>query len=193
MLALRFSAAAICPPAIRPRAMSFVIAMAVFSGVLAREVSLRGLDWLPSRYAGSYLINAIGAGICLVLNLATDFTPAVAPAGTAVPAPPPAKWTDLARKPEFFVSAIATGTSYMSMAALMAAVRGTVGGGGSSRSSRAAPPQTPVRMLAQGFTLADGANVVLWHVVSMYAPGLISGDLIRQIGAAVRLHDAGRA
>lgn len=53
ILSLRFVAASICPPSVRPRAMSFVIGAACVSGVIARELSIVGRDWLPVRFAGA--------------------------------------------------------------------------------------------------------------------------------------------
>lgn len=42
---------------------------------------------------------------------------------------------------------------------------------------------TPVRMLALGFPLSVGAEVVQYHVLAMYLPCLVTGDLIRLLGA----------
>ncbi len=41
---------------------------------------------------------------------------------------------------------------------------------------------TPLAMIDQGYFSADASNVIRWHVVAMFAPGLFTGTLIRRWG-----------
>jgi len=70
---------------------------------------------------------------------------------------------DLLRRPQFIVAAVCTSTSYTAMASLMSA--------------------TPARMVNVGFTIAVGADIVRYHVIAMYVPCLVTGDVIKALGA----------
>mmetsp|Transcript_15259 Transcript_15259/g.46576 ORF Transcript_15259/g.46576 Transcript_15259/m.46576 type:complete len:410 (-) Transcript_15259:162-1391(-) len=168
VLSLRFAAAAITPPALRPRAMSFVVGGAAISGVLAREFSVHGRLWLPvAEFAGPYVIIVIVCAAMLALISAVDFTPVAMPQPVVAPEDA-AKverkpLVELVTTPHFYVSAISTAVTYASMASLMAA--------------------TPARMLNLGYDLTVGADVVQYHVAAMYAPCIFTGDVIKAAGA----------
>lgn len=167
-LSLRFAAAAICPPAVRARSMSFVVGAASASGFIAREVSIGGRFWLEAEFSGSYVGMALLSVALLLPLAAADFTPHAPTAGAetgaeskALPALTPL--VQLIRSPHFMIASLSTAVTYTAMAALMAA--------------------TPVHMLASGFSLERSASVVQYHVLAMYAPCVLTGDLIRLLGA----------
>jgi MFS family permease len=66
------------------------------------------------------------------------------------------------RQPVFIVAAGASALSYGVMNLLMAA--------------------TPIAMQQCGLPFADAAFVLEWHVIGMFAPGFITGHLIRRFG-----------
>jgi MFS family permease len=66
------------------------------------------------------------------------------------------------RQPVFIVAAGATALSYGVMNLLMAA--------------------TPLAMQQCGLPFSDAAFVLQWHVIGMFAPGFITGHLIRRFG-----------
>jgi len=78
-LNLRFAAAAICPPAVRARTMSLVVGGASVAGVLARELSIVGRDWLAVPFSGSYVCLAFLCAAFLLPASVADFTPFTPP------------------------------------------------------------------------------------------------------------------
>ncbi|KAG8470202.1 hypothetical protein KFE25_008623 [Diacronema lutheri] len=182
-LNLRFAAAAICPPAVRARTMSLVVGGASVAGVLARELSIVGRDWLAVPFSGSYVCLAFLCAAFLLPASVADFTPFTPPppatsaldvegkaaeraALEAQPTPARPARTPiciLVRSPHFLVAALSTAVTYTAMASLMAA--------------------TPVQMSAVGFALHEGATVIQYHVAAMYVPCVLTGDLIQLVGA----------
>ena len=66
------------------------------------------------------------------------------------------------RQPVFIVSALAAAMSYGVMNLLMAA--------------------TPLAMDVCGMPFSDAALVLEWHVIGMFAPGFVTGHLIKRFG-----------
>jgi MFS family permease len=69
---------------------------------------------------------------------------------------------EIARQPVFIVAALGAGIGYGIMNLLMAA--------------------TPLAMEVDGFPFSDTATVLQWHVIGMFAPGFITGSLIKRYG-----------
>src|SRR5690606_40712612 len=66
------------------------------------------------------------------------------------------------RQPVFIVAALAASLGYGIMNLLMAA--------------------TPLAMEMAGFEFASTATVLQWHVIGMFAPGFVTGSLIKRYG-----------
>jgi len=156
---LRFAAAETASPAFRPRAISYVMAGGVASAFIGPELAKRTAEILaPALFAGSYL--ALG-GLCLLNILALQF----------VRIPRPVKLARgetgrglaaIARQPRFVVAVLAAMTGYGVMNLVMVA--------------------TPLAMVGCGFSFADSAEVLRWHVLGMFVPSFFTGHLIRRFG-----------
>ena len=69
---------------------------------------------------------------------------------------------EIMRQPVFFIAALAAALGYGVMNLLMAA--------------------TPLAMQVCGFPFEDTAWVLQWHVIGMFAPGFVTGHLIKRFG-----------
>lgn len=92
--------------------------------------------------------------------LATIRFPATPPRQTGAAAGRPLRL--VMRQPVFIAAAGSTALSYGVMNLLMAA--------------------TPLAMQQCGLPFSDAAFVLQWHVIGMFAPGFITGHLIRRFG-----------
>ena len=70
---------------------------------------------------------------------------------------------EIMRQPVFIVAAAAGSLSYGVMNLLMAA--------------------TPIAMQQCGLPFSDAAFVLQWHVIGMFAPGFVTGHIIKRLGA----------
>jgi predicted MFS family arabinose efflux permease len=69
---------------------------------------------------------------------------------------------EIAAQPTFIVAVLVGAVSYGAMNLLMTA--------------------TPLAMKVCGFGYPDSADVIKWHVVAMFAPGFVTGSLVRRFG-----------
>jgi MFS family permease len=158
---LRFAAAEVADelqPSLKDRAISWVLAGGIAGGIAGPELSKLTRELLPTAFAGSYAALSI---VALVALLVASRLHIPLPHHTTRdgPARPLAA---IARQP-MFVAAVAIGAiSYGSMSLLMTA--------------------TPLAMQVCGFGYPDAADVIKWHVVAMFAPGLITGQLLQRFG-----------
>lgn len=155
----RFAAADTATEAFRSKAISLTLAGGVVAALLGPELSKLSVDLLaPATFAGSYLI--IGM-LCLVTTSVLQFLriprpTAVERADTGRPL------GEIARQPVFIVAVLAATLGYATMALIMTA--------------------TPLAMVACGFSFAQTASVIQWHVLAMYGPSFFTGALIRRFG-----------
>ncbi len=158
---LRFAAADVADaydPALKERAISWVLAAGIAGGLIGPELSKITVGLLPVMFAGSYLVLA---GVALVAGTIASRLriPRIAlPASAAAPRP----LSEIARQPTFVVAVMVAAISYGSMNLLMTAM--------------------PLAMKVCGFGYPDAADVMKWHVVGMFAPGFFTGNLIRRFG-----------
>jgi MFS family permease len=158
---LRFAAVDVADayePALRERAISWVLAGGIAGGLVGPELSKVTVGLLPVAFAASYLVLA---GVALVAAAVASrlVIPTAAVASSAEPARPLAA---IARQPAFVVAVLVAAVSYGSMNLLMTA--------------------TPLAMKVCGFGYPEAADVIKWHVVAMFAPGFFTGNLIRRFG-----------
>jgi predicted MFS family arabinose efflux permease len=116
-------------------------------------------NWLEFPFAGAYVALAVIAMLSMALMSYIEFPPV-----------PPKKASDqtgrplneIMRQPVFFVATLSAALGYGVMNLLMAA--------------------TPLAMQVCGLSFEDTAWVLQWHVIGMFAPGFVTGHLIKRFG-----------
>lgn len=154
----RFAAAELTETSQREKAVSLVMAGGLIGAVIGPNLASHTRTWLAMPFAGAYLALALLALISLTLISQIDFPPV------------PEKNTlsggrsnvDLLLQPVFAVAVIAASVSYGVMNLLMAA--------------------TPLAMQVCSMPFEQTALVLEWHVIGMFAPGFVTGHLIRRFG-----------
>lgn len=155
----RFAAADAAPPDLRARAISLVLFGGILSGVFGPESAKWAKDLLaPVTFAGVYVMYGVICAANLALLAFLDI-PKPTREERAEPARP---LLVIAQQPAFIVAVIASMMGYGVMTALMSA--------------------TPLAMQACGFTFEQGATVIQFHAISMFAPALFTGHLINRYG-----------
>jgi predicted MFS family arabinose efflux permease len=157
-LQYRFAAAEVAAPADRAKAISLVLAGGVVGGLIGPQTARWGRDWLATPFQGSFVVLAAFALVALAVQSRVH-----------VPAPSHEERSGrgrslrvIARQPEFVVAVLAGALGYGLMNLLMTA--------------------TPIAMNFCGHPFSAAALVIEWHVVAMYAPGFVTGSLIRRFG-----------
>lgn len=155
----RFAAADAAPHDFKARAISYVLAGGLVGGIIGPTTSRVTIDLLPVTYAAAYLalIAFIALAVCVLQWL--DI-PAPAESGGTESGRPLAQ---IVAQPTFMVAALGGAFSYGVMNLLMTA--------------------TPLAMSVCGHPYSAAAAVISSHVIGMYGPSFITGDLIRRFGA----------
>ena len=177
----RFAAAEIAPPALKEKAVSWVLAGGLLGAVLGPNIASHTRNLFEVPFAGSYLALILVGLVASLLMARIDFSPpgeaqgggaavgmsaspldtdAVDPQAEASAARP---LSEIMRQPVFIVSALGAAFGYGVMNLLMAA--------------------TPLAMQVCGLPFSDAAFVLQWHVIGMFAPGFFTGHLIKRFGA----------
>jgi MFS family permease len=150
-------------PSFRARAISLVLAAGIVGGVVGPELSKFTREALPTMFAGSYLALTVFALASLafaqLLRLPEPKPGAAAAAAAQGPARPLA--TILAQ-PTAWVSVLVSALAYGVMNLVMVA--------------------TPLAMQVCSHPYAAAARVLEWHVIGMFAPGLVTGSIIGRVG-----------
>ncbi len=157
----RFAAADAGSPAFRARAISWVLTGGIAAAVIGPQTVIftRNL-FSPIPFAGSFL--AIG-GLALVAILILSQL-----SGAARQPPPHAERTggrrlgEIARQPRFIVAILCSMGSYAMMSLLMTAA--------------------PLAIVGCGFGQDNAALGIQWHVLAMFGPSYITGQLIARYG-----------
>jgi len=155
----RFAAAELAAPAFREQAISLVMAGGLIGAVLGPNLAARTKGLLDVPFLGAYLTLAGVALLALGLMALVQFPPVPPRAAGASTGRPLGQ---IMRQPVFIVATLSTALSYGVMNLLMAA--------------------TPLAMQVCGFAFADAALVLEWHVIGMFAPGFVTGHLIKKFG-----------
>ena len=157
---LRFAAADVADayaPSLKERAISWVLAGGIAGGIVGPQMSKLTRELLPVTFAGTYVALAMVAVVTLVVaGLLRIPHKADRAHGPARPL------AQIARQPAFIVAVLAGAISYGAMNLLMTA--------------------TPLAMQVCGFGYPQAADVIMWHVIAMFAPGFFTGALIRRFG-----------
>ncbi len=155
----RFAAAELCAPAQREKAVSLVMAGGLLGAVIGPNLASHTRTTFGVPFVGAYLALALLALLSMALVARIAFPPLPPKSAQAAPG---RTVRELLREPAFAVSAIAAAASYGVMNLLMAA--------------------TPLAMDICGMPFGDVALVLEWHVIGMFAPGFVTGHLIRRYG-----------
>ena len=155
----RFAAADVSPPALRPRAISYVMAGGVAAGFIGPELAKRTVDWLaPATFMGVYVaVCLVGvASMILLQALSIPRLTAAERSGGGRPL------GTIARQPSYVVAVTSSMLGYGVMTLVMSA--------------------TPLAMVACGYGFRDSATVIQWHIIAMFLPSFFTGHLIQRLG-----------
>ncbi len=157
----RFSAADTASPAFRPKAISWVLAGGVASGLIGPQVVIAMNDFFePVLFAGAFLGQAGLAVLSIIVVTFVDL-PKPAPANdVSREAVRPIR--QIAAQPRFQAALFSAIVAYSLMALAMTAA--------------------PIAMIACGHTVGDAALGIQWHVIGMFAPSFFTGNLITRFG-----------
>lgn len=159
----RFVAAELSSAAYREKAVSLVMAGGLFGAVAGPTLASATRTLLAVPFAGSY-VALIGVALLSMLCMAgIEFgAPAQQARNSAGQIERGRPLAVLLRQPVFAVATIAAALGYGVMNLLMAA--------------------TPLAMQVCGLNFAAAATVIEWHVIGMFAPGFVTGHLIKRFG-----------
>ena len=156
----RFAAAELATPPNREKAVSLVLAGGLIGAVAGPNLANHARNWLETPFLAAYLslagVALLGMGLMACIRFPTE-APRPAGSGTGRPL------GVIMRQPVFVVATLGAALGYGVMNLLMAA--------------------TPLAMQVCGMPFSDAALVLEWHVIGMFAPGFVTGHLIRRWGA----------
>ncbi len=155
----RFAAAELALPAFREKAVSLVLAGGLIGAIAGPNLAARTRNLLDVPFAGAYLALAAVAVLAMLLMALVQF-PAHQPATAQTARGRPL--SEIARQPVFLVACLSAALGYGVMNLLMAA--------------------TPLAMQQCGLGFDDAAFVLEWHVIGMFAPGFVTGHLLKRFG-----------
>jgi MFS family permease len=158
----RLAAADAVPLEDKARAISFVLAGGVVAAIAGPALAAWSKDLLPMMFAGSYLM-VCGLGLASALLFIFAFSDHV---------PDPAAAADERQEPRPLATVLAQPISW-------AAIANNVIGGAVMMLLMTAAPLAAVGC---GHSIDDGAGMIQWHLVGMYAPSLFAGALIKRFG-----------
>ena len=159
----RFAAAELTVPAFREKAVSLVLAGGLIGAIAGPNLAQHTRDLFSVPFAGAY-IALMGIALLSMACMAAirfDALPSTA-ARAATAAAPGRPLAVLLRQPAFLVAVLGAALGYGVMNLLMAA--------------------TPLAMQVCGFDFDASALVLEWHVIGMFAPGFVTGHLIKRFG-----------
>lgn len=154
----RFAAADAATPDFRPMAISLVLAGGLVGGILGPTLSRWSVDLLDKRFMGAYLLLiAFSVATMVLLRFIRIPTPSAAErAATGRPL------SEIAAQPKFIVAVLSAAIGYGVMNFLMTS--------------------TPIAMMVCGHPYSAATLIISSHVVGMYAPSFVTGNLIRRFG-----------
>ncbi len=160
----RLAAADAVEPAAKSRAISVVMAGGVIAAILGPALATWSRDlFAPVTFAGAYLMVTLLALLSAAL-LWSGYRDAEAPAAAseAQPGLTARSLREVARQPVFVAALANNVVGSVSMMFIMTAA--------------------PLAAVACSHSIGDGANIMQWHLVGMYAPAFFAGTMIRRFG-----------
>ena len=157
-LQYRFAATEVAAPGDKARAISLVLAGGIIGGFLGPAITQWGQHMFAAEFVGSFVMLA---GVS-ILALVVQYQVHVPKPGIEERSGGGRPLREIIRQPVFIVAALSGGLGYGLMNLLMTA--------------------TPLAMNFCSHPYAQAALVIQWHVVGMYAPGFVTGSLIKRAG-----------
>ncbi len=157
----RFAAGELAPPSFRDKAVSLVLAGGLIGAVAGPSLANHTRETIGLPFLGSYLALAVVALLSVAVMAGIRFPDDRARA-TGAPRDEGRPLARIMSQPVFIVSTLGAALGYGVMNLLMAA--------------------TPLAMDFCGLPFADAALVLQWHVIGMFAPGFVTGHLIKRFG-----------
>lgn len=161
----RLAAADAVAPEAKGRAISTVLAGGVLAAILGPALAAWSKDLIPSAlFAGAYLMVALLGVVAAGLLWAfyRDGDPIQSSGGLAVDDASPRPLGVIVRQPVFVASMANNVFGSVTMLFVMTAA--------------------PLAAVSCHHSINDGASIIQWHLVGMYAPSLVTGWLIRRFG-----------
>ncbi len=155
----RFAALEAVDSAQHGRASAYVIGGGVLAALIAPSLALWSQNALSKPFAGAYLMMAALAagGMLLMAQLREG----------AAPAPGKGGWAavrELLGRPQIRAAIATTAVGHGLMIMIMTA--------------------TPLAMQFCGLSVADGSQVIQWHMLGMFLPAFVAGQLVDKLGSA---------
>lgn len=160
----RLAAADCVEGAAKQRAISAVLAGGVFAALAGPQLAKSSMNALGGDpYAGAYLLVAV-LSLCSCVLLAFVFkdTPSRSTDHGPAASTAPRSLRVIVRQPIYVAAITNNAVGYAVMMGLMTAA--------------------PIAALRCGYGVADGAGIIQWHMVGMFAPSLIASALMRRVG-----------
>lgn len=154
----RFAAAELAGSGFREKAVSLVMAGGLIGAVAGPNLAAQTRSLTAVPFMGAYLALA-GVALVSMGVLAFISFPPLPAQKTSVEGRP---LKDIMRQPTFIVAAVTGALGFGVMNLLMAA--------------------TPLAMQQCSLPFSDAALVLQWHVIGMFAPGFVTGHLIKRWG-----------
>jgi MFS family permease len=154
----RFAAADSARPDFKATAISLVLAGGLLGGILGPTTSRITVDLLAPKFLGAYLALIVFA-LATIALLSQVRIPSPSASEQAARGRPIA---EIAAQPKFVVAVLAAAIGYGVMNFLMTS--------------------TPIAMGVCGHPYSDAAFVISSHVVAMFAPSFVTGNLIKRAG-----------
>lgn len=155
----RFAAAELAEASFREKAVSWVMAGGLIGAIVGPNLAAKSKGWFETPFMGAYVALTVVAVLGMVLMHFVRFPPVAEKVKGSSDGRP---LSEIMKQPVFIVAAVSSAMSYGVMNLLMAA--------------------TPLAMQVCGYQFSDAALVLEWHVIGMFAPGFITGHLIKKFG-----------
>jgi MFS family permease len=158
---LRFAAADVADayrPSFKARAISLVLTGGIVGGIVGPELAKWSRTALSTPFAGTYL-TLVGFALTSLILAQFLRLPVLATAANTVP---PRPLREILKQPSCWAAIVCMALAFGTMNLLMVA--------------------TPLAMEACHHPFAAAALVLEWHVIGMFAPGLVTGNLIQRFG-----------
>lgn len=159
----RFAAADNAPPALKARAISWVLVGGVFAAVIGPQTVIHTGDFFaPVPFAGAFLalvgLAALGAVVLAFLRLPRD-EPAAQAARQERPERP---LSAILAQPRLLVAFLCAVATYALMSFVMTGA--------------------PLAMVGCGFATDQAVTGIQWHSIAMFGPSFFTGGLIARFG-----------
>jgi MFS family permease len=155
----RFAAADAAQPDYKPRAISWVMAGGVFTGVIGPQLAIHAQPLIPSAPLAGPFLALVGLFVLSAIILSQLKVPPPPPLNATYPGRP---LLSILRQPKFLIALLAAVASYALMSLVMTA--------------------TPLAMIEHHHSMADAQTGIQWHVIAMFGPSFFTGSLIARFG-----------